>query len=189
MSCRLLKPHFCQFIAFVIQAILCLMTFFCKSVVCLKKIPLRKYFQVDKSSKRDDQKKWGNLTAHHDAVLKFLLLGGIVFNGKFHDNWIEVFHNDFPSLARDVEKFEGYSDKVVRNWTVCIGLIKPDHVYFCFVPFSWEYWVPYHLWMLQTSADARYPSLLDRCIYIMIAHQKGCHTMSKNSKKYFPFYL
>ena len=40
--------------------------------------------------------------------------------------------------------------------------------------------------MFQTSGKTSYPSLLDRCIYIMIAHQKGCHTTSKNSKKYFP---
>ena len=40
--------------------------------------------------------------------------------------------------------------------------------------------------MFQTSGEARYPSLLDRCIYIMIAHQKGCHTTSKNSKNIFP---
>ena len=73
----------------------------------------------------------------------------------------------------------------MRNWTVCIGKIKPDYMSFCFVPFGWEYWVPYHLRMFLTSREARYPSLLDWCIYIMIAHQKGCHTVSKNSKKYF----
>ena len=36
------------------------------------------------------------------------------------------------------------------------------------------------------SGEARYPRLLDRCIFIMIAHQKGCPTVSKNSQKYFP---
>ena len=48
---------------------------------------------------------------------------------------------------------------------------------------------PYHLWMIQASGEARYLSLLDWCVYIMIAHQKGCHTTSKNSKEYFPFYI
>ena len=43
--------------------------------------------------------------------------------------------------------------------------------------------------MFQTSGESRYPSLLDRCIYIMIALQKVCHTASKNSKKYFPFWI
>ena len=40
--------------------------------------------------------------------------------------------------------------------------------------------------MFQISGEARYASLLDRCIQIMIAHQKGCHTASKNSKNIFP---
>ena len=40
--------------------------------------------------------------------------------------------------------------------------------------------------MFQSSGEAMYPSLLDRCIYIMIAHQKGCHTATKNPPKYFP---
>ena len=40
--------------------------------------------------------------------------------------------------------------------------------------------------MFQTSREARYPSFLERCIYIMIAHQKGCHMTSKNSKNIFP---
>ena len=43
--------------------------------------------------------------------------------------------------------------------------------------------------MFQTSGKARYPSLLDRCIYIMIAYQKGCHTASKKSKNISPQYL
>ena len=43
--------------------------------------------------------------------------------------------------------------------------------------------------MFQTSGEARYPSLLDRCIYVTIALQKGCHTTSKNSKKYSLLHL
>ena len=57
-----------------------------------------------------NEKKWGNHTAHHDADFKCLPLGGIVFNSKFHESWIEVFHYDFLNLARAVEKFEGHSD-------------------------------------------------------------------------------
>ena len=40
--------------------------------------------------------------------------------------------------------------------------------------------------MFQTSGKARYLSLLGRCSYIIIAHQKGCHTASKKSKNIFP---
>ena len=50
-----------------------------------------------------------------NADLKCLPLGGIVFNGKFHEDRIEVFHYDFLNLAMEVEKVKGYSDKGVRN--------------------------------------------------------------------------
>ena len=74
------------------------------------------------------KKKWANYTAHHNANLKCLPLGGIVFNGKFHEGWIEVFHYDFSTLAKEVEKVEGHLDYVVRNWTVCSGKIKSDYM-------------------------------------------------------------
>ena len=45
-------------------------------------------------------------TAHHDVDLKYLPLGGVIFNGKFHEGRIEVFHHDFPNLPREVEKVE-----------------------------------------------------------------------------------
>ena len=54
---------------------------------------------------QNEKKTW-----HHDADVKSLPLGGIIFNGKFHEGWIEVFHYDFFNLAREVEKIEGHSD-------------------------------------------------------------------------------
>ena len=57
-----------------------------------------------------NEKKWGNHSAHHDADLKCPPLGGIVFNGKIHEGRIDVFHNDFPNLAREVEKVESHPD-------------------------------------------------------------------------------
>ena len=54
-------------------------------------MPLNK--EINQSTKPFDvfefhgqnEKKWGNHTANHDADLKYPPLDGIVFNGNFHE--------------------------------------------------------------------------------------------------------